>query len=94
MIITVDLHNTKFIQAQIPAANRGITPNQLFAELLEELIRKREICEYEKRWKANSGNFKTAPSKTNACFTLLRRNFKFPVRMLSDCRYQRLLDLR
>ena len=94
MKITVELRNTKFIQAQIPAANRGVTPNQLFANLLEELIRKREIGEYEKRWKANFGNFKIAPSKTNACFDLLRRNLKFSVRRLSDYRYQRLFDLR
>ena len=35
MKITVRLRNTKFIQTQIPAANRGLTPIQLFAELLE-----------------------------------------------------------
>ena len=46
MKITVYLHNTKFIQTQIPAANRGVTPNQLFAELLEDLIRKRGFGEY------------------------------------------------
>ena len=46
MKITVDLHNTKFIQTQIPAANRGVTPNQLLAELLEDLIRKRGFGEY------------------------------------------------
>lgn len=48
MKITVELRNIKFIQAQIPVANRDVTPTQLFAELLEELIRKREIGEYEK----------------------------------------------
>ena len=94
MKFNVDLHNTKFIQTQIPAANRGVTPNQLFAELLEELIRKREFGEYEKRWKASFGNYMIAPDKTDACFTLLRRNLKFLVQMLSDNRYQRLFDWR
>ena len=47
MNITVELRKTKFIQAQIPAANPGVTPNHLFAELLEELIRKREIGEHK-----------------------------------------------
>ena len=46
MKFNVDLHNTKFIQTQIPAANRGVTPNQLLAELLEDLIRKRGFGEY------------------------------------------------
>ena len=85
MKMTVELRNTKFIQVLIPAANRGVTPNHLFAELLEELIRKLEIGEYEKRWTANFGNFKIAPSKTDAFFTLLGRNLKFSVRMLSNC---------
>ena len=87
MQITVELRNTKFIKTQLPAANPGVTPNQLFTELLEELIRKREFGECKQRRKTGFVNFKIAPDKTDECFALLRRNLKFSVRMLSDFRY-------